>query len=216
MKIINAKLRGLNELHDIYINNKGSIVNMRPLSEPPIPDAEMGYLGGDSTSEVIDAKGNLVIPPFVDPHVHLDAVLSAGNLSRPNVSGTLIEAIGIWNEWKETLTKEKILANAKEVIKWYVANGVLRVRTHADCSDPSLLMVESLLELREEVKDIIDIQVVAFPQNGIFTSPDGYDLLRRSLDMGVDAVGGAPHIEYTREDGVREVENRVGGYPLVE
>jgi cytosine deaminase len=118
----------------------------------------------------------------------------------------LIEAIDIWNEWKKTLTKEKIIANAKQVIKWYVANGVLRVRTHADCSDPSLLMVESLLELREDVRDMIDIQVVAFPQNGIFTSSDGYDLLRRSLDMGADVVGGAPHIEYTREDGVREVE----------
>jgi cytosine deaminase len=156
--------------------------------------------------QTVDAGGNLVIPPFVDPHVHLDAVLSAGDLSRPNKSGTLLEAIDIWGERKPFLTKEILKENARETVKWYVANGVLRVRTHADCSDPTLVTVESLVELREEVKDIIDIQVVAFPQDGIFTKPDGEALLRRALEMGADIVGGAPHIEYTREDGVRDVE----------
>jgi len=159
-----------------------------------------------SDIETIDAEGNLVIPPFVDPHVHLDAVLSSGDLSRPNESGTLLEAIDIWSERKPYLTKEVLKKNAKEVVKWYIANGVLRVRTHADCSDPTLITVESLLEVKEEVKDLIDIQVVAFPQNGIFTSKEGINLLQRSLDMGADVVGGAPHIEYTREDGVRDVE----------
>ncbi|MGL4485128.1 MAG: amidohydrolase family protein, partial [Anaerovoracaceae bacterium] len=89
---------------------------------------------------------------------------------------------------------------------WYIANGVLRVRTHADASDPTLLTVESLLELKEEVKDYIDIQVVAFPQDGIFTKKEGVDLMREALKMGVDVVGGAPHIEYTNDDGIREVE----------
>jgi cytosine deaminase len=207
MKIINAKLRGFGGLddgglYDIEISSAGFFSGISPSSgAPPAPAGKPA-----DKSDIIDAMGNLVVPPFVDPHVHLDAVLSAGDLSRPNISGTLIEAIGIWNDWKETLTKEKILANAKEVVKWYVANGVLRVRTHADCSDPTLLMVESLLELRDDVRDIIDIQVVAFPQNGVFTTPEGYDLMRRALEMGVDVVGGAPHIEYSREDGVREVE----------
>ena len=156
--------------------------------------------------ETIDAGGNLVIPPFVDPHVHLDAVLSAGDLSRPNKSGTLLEAIDIWGERKPFLTKDILKENAREVVKWYIANGVLRVRTHADCSDPTLVTVESLVELREEVKDLVDIQVVAFPQDGIFTKPEGEALMRRALEIGADVVGGAPHIEYTREDGVRDVE----------
>ena len=156
--------------------------------------------------EAVDAGGNLVIPPFVDPHVHLDAVLSAGDLSRPNKSGTLLEAIDIWGERKPFLTKDILKENAREVVNWYIANGVLRVRTHADCSDPTLLTVESLVELRDEVKDLIDIQVVAFPQDGIFTKPDGEALLRKALEIGADVVGGAPHIEYTREDGVKDVE----------
>jgi cytosine deaminase len=195
MKIINAQLRGVEGLRDICIAG-GKIDKIIPGSA-----AESG-----SEDDIIDAAGHLVIPPFVDPHVHLDAVLSAGKLSKPNVTGTLLEAIGIWNEWKKDLTKDILIGNAKEVVKWYAANGVLRVRTHADCSDPTLRTVESLIELREDVKDIIDIQVVAFPQNGIFTDKDGEALMRRALDMGADVVGGAPHIEYTREDGVREVE----------
>ena len=157
-------------------------------------------------AEVIDAAGNLVTPPIIDPHVHLDAVLVAGLLERNNETGTLLEAIDMWNEWKQGLTKEVLKANARKVIDWYIANGVLRVRTHADCTDPTLLTVESLLELRDEVKDLIDIQVVAFPQNGIYTDPKNIELFEESLKMGVDVVGGAPHIEYTREDGVREVE----------
>lgn len=190
--IKNAKLRGQEELKSILLED-GKISK--------IVDNFQG-----ENLETIDAMGNLVIPPFVDPHVHMDAVLSAGDLSRPNKSGTLLEAIDIWGERKPFLTKDVLKENAREVVKWYIANGVLRVRTHADCSDPTLLTVESLVELREEVKDLIDIQVVAFPQNGIFTSSEGESLLRRALEMGADVVGGAPHIEYTREDGVRDVE----------
>ncbi len=190
--IKNAKLRNHDELKSILVEN-GRISRI-----------DEGISA--ENLETIDAKGNLVIPPFVDPHVHLDAVLSAGDLSRPNKSGTLLEAIDIWGERKPFLTKEILKENAREVVKWYIANGVLRVRTHADCSDPTLVTVESLVELREEVKDLIDIQVVAFPQNGIFTKPDGVTLLRKALEIGADVVGGAPHIEYTREDGVKDVE----------
>ena len=190
--IKNAKLRHQEGLKSILVEN-GKITKI----------AE--NIKGENF-EIIDAMGNLVIPPFVDPHVHMDAVLSVGDLSRANRSGTLLEAIDIWGERKPFLTKGILKANAREMIKWYVANGVLRVRTHVDCSDPTLLTVESLVEIREEVKDLIDIQVVAFPQNGIFTTREGEALMRRALEMGADVVGGAPHIEYTREDGVRDVE----------
>jgi cytosine deaminase len=190
--IKNAKLRGQHGLKSILVE-KGKISKIADV------------INGENI-EIIDAMGNLVIPPFVDPHVHMDAVLSAGDLSRQNKSGTLLEAIDIWGERKPFLTKEILKTNAREMVKWYIANGVLRVRTHVDCSDPTLLTVESLLELRDETKDLIDIQVVAFPQNGIFTTAEGEALMRRSLEMGVDVVGGAPHIEYTREDGVRDVE----------
>jgi cytosine deaminase len=164
------------------------------------------FINGGNFDLVIDAGGNLAIPPFIDPHVHLDAVLSCADLPRPNMSGTLLEAIDIWGERKPLLTKEIIKTNARETIKWYIAGGALKIRTHADCSDPRLLTVESLLELKDEVRDIVDIEVVAFPQDGIFTKPEGEALLRRALDMGADVVGGAPHLEYTREDGIRDVE----------
>ncbi|MCL2856349.1 MAG: cytosine deaminase [Oscillospiraceae bacterium] len=190
--IKNAKLRDFQKLQDVLIKD-GKFVRI----------AE--NIQGEGVATV-DAAGNLTLPPFVDPHVHMDAVLSCGDLSRPNRSGTLLEAIDIWGERKPLLTKEILKKNAREVVKWYIANGVLRVRTHADCSDPTLLTVESLIEVRDEVRDLIDIQVVAFPQNGIFTSTEGEGLLRRALEMGADCVGGAPHIEYTREDGVRDVE----------
>ena len=191
--IKNAKLRNTNRQSDLLID-RGKFQKIGT-GIKAAPDAQ-----------VIDADGNLVCPPIADPHVHLDAVLVAGLLTRKNQTGTLLEAIDIWGEWREHLTTDLLKTNARKVIDWYIANGVLRVRTHADCTDPTLLTVESLLELKEEVKDLIDLQVVAFPQNGIFTDPMNEKLLRKAIDMGVDAVGGAPHIEYTREDGVKDVE----------
>jgi cytosine deaminase len=183
-------------LHRIGIDTDGRIAGVTPQS-----GREAGGAPGD-----IDADGNLVTPPFVDPHVHLDAVLSASKLEKPNVTGTLLEAIEIWNTWKAGLTEEILLDNAREVIKWYISNGVLFVRTHADCTDETMLTVRSLVKLREEMKGIVDLQVTAFPQNGVFTSSNGPELMKRALDLGADVVGGAPHIEYTREDGVREIE----------
>ncbi len=194
--ITNAKLRNQEELVHITVE-KGIIKEI----------VRGGVPLGQTGAETIDAQGHLVSPPFVDPHVHLDAVLVAGKLPRSNDSGTLLEAIDIWSEWKKDLTKEIIKENALEVVKWYVANGVLRVRTHADCTEPTLVTVESLLEVKEEVKNLVDLQVVAFPQNGIFTDPKGVGLLEEALKMGADVVGGAPHIELTREDGVKEVEH---------
>jgi len=192
MLIKNAKLRNTEGLRQILIDD-GKFKKIADSIDAP-------------NAQVIDAAGNLVTPPLIDPHVHLDAVLSAGKLERGNESGTLIEAIDIWSEWKAGLTKDIIMDNAREVMKWYAANGVLRVRTHADCTDPTLLTVECLLELKEEVKDYIDVQVVAFPQNGIYTDPSYIGLFNKAIEMGVDVIGGAPHLELTREDGVRDVE----------
>jgi len=153
----------------------------------------------------IDAGGNLVSAPFVDPHLHLDAVLTVGN-PRFNESGTLLEGIAIWGERRPSLKKDEVLRNAREAMLWEVANGVQFIRTHADTTDSALVTVEALVELREEMKDVAEIQVVAFPQDGIFTCPEGEANLRRALDMGCDCVGAIPHIEFTREDGVRSVE----------
>jgi len=189
--IKNAKLRDRDDLVCIGID-QGKIV-------------AIDYQMDADAKEVIDAAGNLVIPPFIDPHLHLDAVLSVGD-PRYNETGTLLEGIQIWGERKPFLTKEILKKNAIEAIKWEVANGTLKIRTHADTTDPTLLTVESLLEVKEEMKDLVDLQIVAFPQDGIFTTPGGLHLMERSLEMGVDVVGGIPHNEFTREDGVRDVE----------
>lgn len=189
--IRNAKLRNREELADIGID-KGRI------------ECISAGINAEADKE-IDARGNLVSPPFIDPHLHLDAVLSVGD-PRYNMTGTLLEGIQIWGERKPDLTKEIIKKNAIEAIKWEVANGTLKIRTHADTTDPTLLTVESLLEVKDEMKDLVDLQIVAFPQDGVYTSPEGEKLMRRALDMGADVVGGIPHNEFTREDGVRDVE----------
>ncbi|PAB60068.1 cytosine deaminase [Anaeromicrobium sediminis] len=189
--IRNAKLRKEKELVDIAIKD-GKIVAI---------EEKMDVNG----SKEINADGNLVTPSFVDPHLHLDAVLSVGD-PRYNMSGTLLEGIQIWGERKPHLTKEIIKKNAIEAIKWEVANGTLKIRTHADTTDPTLLTVESLVEVKEEMKDLVDIQIVAFPQDGIYTFEDGERLMEKAMEMGADVVGGIPHNEFTREDGVKDVE----------
>ncbi|CAK7007228.1 MAG: Cytosine deaminase [Desulfovibrio sp.] len=156
-------------------------------------------------AQEIDASNRLVSAPLCDPHLHLDAVLTVGD-PRYNESGTLLEGIQIWGERKPHLTKQSLVENAKEAVLWEFANGVQFIRTHADTTDPTLLTVEALLEVKDAMKDLVEIQIVAFPQDAVYTSPDGEKLLRRAMDMGCDAVGGSPHIEYTREDGVKQVE----------
>lgn len=189
--IRNAKLRNRLGLVDIGVS-KGRFIAIEEKLEA-------------SGVEEIDAKGNLVTPPFCDPHLHLDAVLSVGD-PRYNISGTLLEGIKIWGERKPTLTKEIIKKNAIAAIKWEVAQGTLKIRTHADVCDPRMLMVEALLEVREEMKDYVDLQIVAFPQDGIYAFPKGEELMEEAMKMGVDVVGGIPHNELTREDGVKDVE----------
>ena len=155
--------------------------------------------------EVIDAAGHLVSPAFVDPHFHMDATLSLGS-PRLNVSGTLLEGIALWGELKPLLTHEALVERALRYCDLAVAQGLLAIRSHVDVSDPRLLTVEALLDVRERVKPYIDLQLVAFPQDGYFRSPDAAAALDRALDMGVDIVGGIPHFERTMADGAASVE----------
>ncbi|GHO42803.1 cytosine deaminase [Ktedonospora formicarum] len=153
---------------------------------------------------VIKAEGRLVTPPFIDAHVHLDAVLTVGQ-PRYNTSGTLLEGIQIWGERKQNLTVEEVKQRALEEIRWEVAQGTLHIRSHVDVCDPNLTALRALLEVREEVRDICHLQLVAFPQDGIYSSPDGPGLMRKALEMGCDVVGGIPHHEWTRDMGVEDV-----------
>ena len=155
--------------------------------------------------EVIDAAGRLVSPPFVDPHFHMDATLSLG-LPRLNVSGTLLEGIALWGELKPLLTHEALVERALRYCDLAVAQGLLAIRSHVDVSDPRLLTVEAMLDVRERVKSYIDLQLVAFPQDGYFRAPGAAEALERALDMGVDVVGGIPHFERTMAEGAASVE----------
>lgn len=158
-----------------------------------------------SAEQEINVAGNLVSPPFVESHVHLDAALTAG-IPRLNSSGTLLEGIEIWGEYKQTITKEQIKANARETLHWLISQGVLRVRTHIDTTEPNLITIKALLEIKNELAQFIDIQIVAFPQDGIFAYEGAEQLLDKSLQLGADVVGGIPQVEITREDGILQIE----------
>ncbi|RJT42712.1 cytosine deaminase [Mesorhizobium waimense] len=153
---------------------------------------------------VIDAYSNLVAPPFVDPHFHMDATLSYG-IPRINASGTLLEGISLWGELKPLLTHEAVRERALAYCDWAVSMGLLAIRTHVDVCDDRLLAVEALLDVRKAVAPYIDLQLVAFPQDGLYRSPTALENTIRALDMGVDIVGGIPHFERTMADGTRSV-----------
>ncbi|OLP52798.1 cytosine deaminase [Rhizobium rhizosphaerae] len=154
---------------------------------------------------VIDASGRLVSPPFCDPHFHMDATLSLG-LPRMNVSGTLLEGIALWGELRPLLTREALVERALRYCDLAVSQGLLFIRSHVDTSDPRLVTAEALLEVREKVAPYIDLQLVAFPQDGYYRAAEGVAALTRALDMGIEIVGGIPHFERTMEDGRRSVE----------
>ena len=150
--------------------------------------------------EIIDAKGYLVSPPFIDAHFHMDATLSLG-MPRYNQSGTLLEGIRLWGELKPLLTHEAVIERAMRYCDLAVSQGLLAIRTHVDVCDDRLLCVEALLEVRKRVKPYIDLQLVAFPQDGFYRDPTAKRNLLRALDLGLDIVGGIPHFERTMEDG---------------
>ncbi|UCI31416.1 amidohydrolase family protein [Mesorhizobium sp. B4-1-4] len=160
-------------------------------------------LEGSARAE-IDARGNLVSPPFVDPHFHMDATLSYG-IPRINASGTLLEGISLWGELKPLLTHEAVRDRALAYCDWAVSMGLLAIRTHVDVCDDRLLAVEALLDVKKTVAPYIDLQLVAFPQDGFYRSPTARQNTIRALDMGVDVVGGIPHFERTMADGTRSV-----------
>lgn len=155
--------------------------------------------------ETIDLNGALVTPALVEPHIHLDAVLTVGE-PRYNVSGSLFEGIAIWAERVQSLTVEDVKRRVREVLRWQLANGVLHVRSHVDVCDPELRALRALVELREEIKGEIDLQLVAFPQQGIYSFDGGERLMREAVRLGADVVGGIPHYELTREYGVKSVQ----------
>ena len=154
--------------------------------------------------EVIDATGDLVSPPLVDPHFHMDATLSYG-IPRINASGTLLEGIGLWGELKEVMQADEVKARALTYCDWAASTGLLAIRSHVDTCHDSLMGVEVLLEVQREVAAYIDLQLVDFPQDGLYRDPTAYENTIRALDMGVDVVGGIPHFERTMADGARSV-----------
>ena len=155
--------------------------------------------------EVIDTQGLLVSPPFVDAHFHMDATLSYG-LPRVNQSGTLLEGIALWGELKPLLTLEALIDRAMTYCDWAVAKGLLAIRSHVDICDPRLLAVEALLEVKRRVAPYIDLQLVAFPQDGVLRDPQGMEKLKKALAMGVDVIGGIPHFERTMAEGALSVK----------
>jgi cytosine/creatinine deaminase len=172
-----------------------------------VADGEIGRVSagieGQAEREV-DARGRLLSPPFVESHVHLDTTLTAGE-PRWNESGTLFEGIQIWSERKRQVTHDDVVRRATRLLERQAAQGVLHVRTHADVTDPELTGLKALLEVKEKVRGWIEVQIVAFPQEGMLSYPRGVELVEEALRLGADAVGGIPHYEHTRELGVQSV-----------
>ncbi|TPW32567.1 amidohydrolase family protein [Martelella alba] len=194
-------------MFDLIIKN-ANLPDGRKGVDIAIADGLIGAMEPGITAEardVIDASGRMVSPPFVDPHFHMDATLSLG-LPRMNVSGTLLEGIALWGELRPMLTKEALIERALAYCDLAVSQGLLFIRSHVDTSDPRLVTAEAMLEVKEKVKPYIDLQLVAFPQDGYYRAKDGVKSLERALDMGVDVVGGIPHFERTMADGARSVE----------
>jgi cytosine deaminase len=188
--ITGARLPAARDLCDIAVKD-GRIVQIAPA------------IAGDA-ARTLDAGGHLVAPPFVDPHFHMDATLSLG-LPRLNRSGTLLEGIALWGELKPLLTVEAVMERALRYCDLAVSQGLLAIRTHVDVCDDRLTAVQALIEVRRIVAPYIDLQLVAFPQDGLYRDPTALANLTRALDMGVDVVGGIPHFERTMQAGADSV-----------
>ena len=193
MNILNARLRGRSGLYRIELD--GARIAAISAQQAPAEASE-----GD-----IDAASNLVVPPFIEPHIHLDATLTAGEPAW-NMSGTLFAGIERWGERKALVTHEDTKARAKKTIDMLVDHGIQHVRTHVDVTDPTLSALKSMLEVREETRHLIDLQIVAFPQEGIESFKGGRELMTEAIAMGADVVGGIPHFENTRDQGVSSIK----------
>ena len=156
------------------------------------------------SGEILEGEEGIVYPPFVESHIHLDATQTAGQPNW-NQSGTLFEGIERWAERKSLLSHEDVKSRAWKTLKWQIANGIQYVRTHVDVSDPTLTALKAMLEVKKEIAPWVDLQIVAFPQEGILSYPNGEKLLDQAMEMGADVVGGIPHFEFTREYGVESM-----------
>ena len=189
-------------IKNVHVNNQADLTDVL------ITDGKFAQIGPDLTApageEVIDGQGKLLLPPFVDSHVHLDSTLTAGE-PEWNETGTLFDGIRIWSERKQDLTKEDVKRRAKQTILNMVGHGIQFVRSHVDVTDPHLIATQALLELREELKDVVELQLVAFPQEGILSFPHGKELMEQAVKEGVDVVGGIPHFEFSTEYGWQSV-----------
>ena len=194
MNIINARLRGKTGLYRIQIDGQriGAIV------------AQSAVIQATGVTD-LDAGENLVTAPFVEPHIHLDAALTAGE-PKWNMSGTLFEGIERWSERKALVTHEDTKTRARKTIDMLVDHGIQHVRTHVDVTDPSFAALKAMLEVREDTRHLIDLQIVAFPQEGIESFKNGRALMTEAVAMGADVVGGIPHFENTREQGESSVK----------
>lgn len=194
MNIINARLRGKTGLYRILIDGQriGAIV------------AQGAVIQATGATD-LDAGENLVTAPFVEPHIHLDAALTAGE-PKWNMSGTLFEGIERWSERKALVTHEDTKTRARKTIDMLVDHGIQHVRTHVDVTDPSFAALKAMLEVREDTRHLIDLQIVAFPQEGIESFKNGRALMTEAVAMGADVVGGIPHFENTREQGASSVK----------
>lgn len=191
--------------YDLVIKNARLIERDLGVYDVAIENGRIVKIGKDLMGEqMYDASGKLLLPGLGDMHIHLDAALTLGK-PRFNRSGTLLEGIEIWGEYKKSLSKDDVKERARKAIEWLVVQGVTMVRTHVDVTEPRLEGLRALLELKEEMKDLIDIQVVAFPQDGILTYDENRELLEKAVEIGADYVGMIPHIEMTREDSVRSI-----------
>ncbi|MBD9655616.1 cytosine deaminase [Pseudomonas sp. PDM12] len=193
MNIVNARLRGREGLFHIALDG----AQIAAISEQP---AVVSAVAGD-----LDAASNLVVAPFVEPHIHLDATLTAGEPNW-NMSGTLFEGIERWAERKALVTHEDTKTRAKKTIDMLVDHGIQHVRTHVDVTDPSLAALKAMIEVREETRHLIDLQIVAFPQEGIESYAGGRTLMEQAVALGADVVGGIPHFENTRDQGVSSIK----------
>ena len=187
----NACIENAKETQDIRVEN-GVFAEIAPLLQPR------------EGEEVRDLGGRLVLPPFIEPHVHLDATLTAGDPVW-NMSGTLFEGIECWARRKDKLTQEDVKERVRRAVKLYASNGVQFLRTHVDVTDPDLTALKAILDVREELRDVAGIQIVAFPQEGILSFPNGKELMEEAVRLGADAVGAIPHFEFTREYGVESL-----------
>lgn len=190
--IVNARLSGRDGLYRIAINDGvfGAITAQGTLQE--------------AAGNQLDARGNLVVAPFVEPHIHLDAAMTAGE-PRWNQSGTLFEGIECWAERKAMLTEEDVISRAEQTLTLFADHGIQYVRTHVDVTDPQLTALKAMLTVRERMADLVDLQIVAFPQEGIWSFRNGRELMEEAVRMGADVVGGIPHFEHTRDYGVESV-----------